>query len=284
MEKEQFVVHLSSNASLDIYPENKPYAFTNRLDEAIVLDANAEYEVALVNIHLPKDLMIIVENDYKSRIDVYGRTPGAKTGPVFIDTFLPTASIVGGDWFHAQKTVNGGFKEFFSRISGIEPRISGIEVAHLLHYVKDKNRFRLSNVNLPTRVEYFIRFGSRSGSVFGFLPGEFYQIVEDAKRQEREVKKTDAPLTPNFDGNVQSVVVYSDIVQSTLFGDQRVNVLDIFSLARDGNRGFHNVIYKPLSKNHLSEISIKLADQDGATPRFKPRCGLTCSLRFRKRI
>ena len=127
-----------------------------------------------------------------------------------------------------------------------------------------------------------MRFSSRLAHILGF--DEYARYLVPKVKRNQSGQTLEAPFPTCVNGNVQYVVVYSDIVKATHFADQQVNILDIFTIGSDGNRGFHNVIYKPLNINTISEISIKLADQEGRPILFKRNSGVTCPLCIRKRI
>ena len=67
MEREH-TIYLFSTGSLDIYPDNKPCRFTNRLARPIILDANNDYEIGLVSTLYPNDYYAL--SAYKEKYNI----------------------------------------------------------------------------------------------------------------------------------------------------------------------------------------------------------------------
>ena len=70
MEREH-TVYLTSRGNLDIFPNNNPCEFVNRLYAPITLDTKYEYEIGLVYILYPNEYYAIVGNQYKNKITFY---------------------------------------------------------------------------------------------------------------------------------------------------------------------------------------------------------------------
>ena len=61
-----FTLFVTSNANLDMYPDNKASKFTNVLKQPIKLDPNVEFQARLANFHIPNAECIFKKNDFKS--------------------------------------------------------------------------------------------------------------------------------------------------------------------------------------------------------------------------
>ena len=61
----EHTVYLTSTGNIDIFPNNNPCEFVNRLFAPITLDPKYEYEIGLVSILYPNDYYAIVGNQYK---------------------------------------------------------------------------------------------------------------------------------------------------------------------------------------------------------------------------
>lgn len=48
-----FTLFVTSNANLDMYPDNHASKFTNVLKKPIKLDPNVEFQTRLANFHIP---------------------------------------------------------------------------------------------------------------------------------------------------------------------------------------------------------------------------------------
>lgn len=269
-----FIVHLASNGSRRLHPDNHSSAFTNVLHEPIRLDTNDDYEVALVNVHIPKEYYIISEDDVDCYIELFkaGKENESELKGVCRCNFNATNV----DIHYIIDNLNKSFKEQVSKISILD-------VDDIFFYSSEKNRvFLRGNIVLTRNGITHIKFSSRVAHILGFEDHIRYRLPKVKRKQSDQI--LEAPFRVGISDNVQYVVVYTDIVKASHFADQAVNILDIFTIGVDGNRGFHNVIYKPLNTNTISEISIKLADQEGRPILFKKNSGVTCSLCIRKRI
>ena len=69
MEREH-TIYLSSTGSLDIYPDNNPCRFTNRLAGQITLDANNDYEIGLVSTLYPNDYYALLAYEEKKQYHI----------------------------------------------------------------------------------------------------------------------------------------------------------------------------------------------------------------------
>ena len=56
---------LHSESNKDIFKYNKPTSFTNIFKKGVKLSEDAEYEIALGNIHIPSHQSVLVKNDYE---------------------------------------------------------------------------------------------------------------------------------------------------------------------------------------------------------------------------
>ena len=70
MEREH-TVYLTSTGNIDIFPNNNPCEFVNRLSAPITLDPKYEYKIGLVSILYPNEYYAIVGNPYKNKITFY---------------------------------------------------------------------------------------------------------------------------------------------------------------------------------------------------------------------
>ena len=267
---DKFVIHLASNGSARLHPDNHSSAFTNVLSEPIHLDPNENYEVALVNIHMPKEYYIISKEDPDFFIEIYNEVNEFVTIQ-YVGVFKCDFDATNCDIPFIVRNLNDQFKD---------PSVDD----DVFHYNYLKKRLYLTTNSLLAKNDIvYMKFSPKLADVLGFVGNTRYRLPKYSKKSDPK-NVLEAPFPMCMSGQVQYVVVYSDIVKASHFADKKVNVLDIFTIGSDGNRGFHNVIYKPVNTNVISEISIMLADQEGKTILFKRNSGVTCSLLFRKRI
>ena len=65
------IIYLTSNGSQNLFLENVPGNFINKLSTAILLDNNIEYEVGLVSILHPDQYYAVLANNENYNITVY---------------------------------------------------------------------------------------------------------------------------------------------------------------------------------------------------------------------
>ena len=72
MEREH-TIYLTNAGSNDIYPDNRPYRFSNRLATPISLDPKFEYEIGLVSILYPLEYYALLKYQETNTITFYSR-------------------------------------------------------------------------------------------------------------------------------------------------------------------------------------------------------------------
>ena len=70
MERED-TIYLTSTGNLDIFPNNNPCRFINRLAAPITLDPNYDYEIGLVSIVYLNEYYAVVGNQYKNKLTFF---------------------------------------------------------------------------------------------------------------------------------------------------------------------------------------------------------------------
>ena len=61
-----FTLFLTSNANLDMFPNNNASKFTNVLKETVKLNPNVDFQARLANFHIPNVECILKKNDFES--------------------------------------------------------------------------------------------------------------------------------------------------------------------------------------------------------------------------
>ena len=72
------IIYLTSSGNLDIYPENNPGRFINRLSSPIILDSNINYEVGLISILYPDQYYGILAGVDTFDMEVHTQQKGVK--------------------------------------------------------------------------------------------------------------------------------------------------------------------------------------------------------------
>ena len=94
MEREH-TVYLTSTGNIDIFPNNNPCEFVNRLSAPITLDPKYEYEIGLVSILYPNEYYAIVGNQYKNKITFY--TKYREIPKIHTYSYIIKNNILAGD-------------------------------------------------------------------------------------------------------------------------------------------------------------------------------------------
>ena len=276
------ILYLSSTGNLDIFPDNSPANFINRLSTPIVLENNTEYEVGLVSILYPDQYYGILNNN-----DYYDITVYTYQGSTSISS-LPISlhqNVLAGNLEKMVKIVNNNlisylkpyygdkFKHLFSRIK-------------FLHWNGDESKTEITCVNrdhskdIVKDIEKItIKINRGLAQILGFKSNVEYTIFSNNKKGGNTRHKSS--INPSSRCGVDYIYLYTDIIQPCNFGGQLVNILDCFSLQNGGNRGIHNSIYKPLNTHFLDQISIKVRDQNARPIYFVEESTLTCVIHIR---
>ena len=276
------ILYLTSSGNLDIFPDNSPSNFINRLPTPIVLENNVEYEVGLVSILYPDQYYGILAGS-----DIYNMT--VYTYQEHIDVSSVTIklhqNILAGNLEKLVKIINNNlvnhlkvyfdtkYKHVFSRNRIIqwnedETRVEIVRTSKILTkaLVKDINKVTL-------------KINRGLANILGFNENVEYTIFNNDKRDSSSTHKSS--VNPSARCGVDYIYLYTDIIQPCNFGGQLVNILDCFSLQNGGSRGIHNSIYKPLNTHFLDQISIKVRDQHARPISFVEESTLTCVIDVR---
>lgn len=289
MAGEEHYVYLTSLGNRDIFSNNTPNAFENRLEPHILLDPNKDYEVALVKAHYPRMRICIPRGDYKSRIEVWGQMAATPDSPspssTLICTYIPKTDIEVGDVKYMIDILNNELAiELREKMKTKYERYFPTDE----FFAYDERLRRLSLLvrkkSAPDRHlrALGVRFGSRMAEVLGFEQSPKYSVYESNTHDEDGLTSTPAPYLPrNCDGGVDYALIFADCVTPTHYGDQKVNLLEIITMESTGGGDHHHVTYKPLNKTHLDAIAIKVTDQNGRPIHFGGSHPMTVLLHIR---
>lgn len=287
MAGEEHYIYLSSLGNRDIFKENTPNAFQNRIDPHIVLDPNRDYEVALIKANYPRTRICIPKHDYKSRIEVWGRLFDDSHSSL-IYTYIPKTDIEIGDVKYMLDVLNyeiaselrGKFKKKYENYFP--------DNDEFFAYNESRRRLKLNVRTKSSPDEHYrglaFRFGSRIAEVLGFDQLPKYSIYESNTQNEERSSFLSAPYkSRECDGATDYALIYADCVSPTHYGGQKVNLLEIITMESSGGCDLHQITYKPLNKTHLDTIAIKVIDQKGRDIHFGDRHSMTLLLHIRPR-
>ena len=287
---ESHYIYVTSNADGEIYP-NSSTSFTNNI-QTLVLDKDVEYEIGLLNVLLPRRYYIVKEGEPECNIHLEcGIKPNPRSDTIERRTLSGTinANILCNDTGYLLMCAN-------TVITTLLKEMLVGDTYRLLSYFKEVLAVNLANDHVslycyngyhPQVVFIKLSFDARLAQVLGFVPNFRYPLFsslgihEEVKPPALVPQYGPAPLLKN--GDVQCVLIYTDLVNPSRYAGKNVNILDAFTLSGGLTKGVHPTIYKPLKSKVIDSISIKLTDQKGRPMHYEEGYPVTCLLHIRSR-
>jgi hypothetical protein len=239
-------VTLVSNASMDIFPDNKLSSFRTRLP--YVHDfSDGEWLVALTELTYTKSWFNVTE--------------GAHVSPAFMDT----GELVGGGMASAAKSkIKPGYyvktQDLIDHINSVMnqwPRGPEIVQQPVLH-LKSNQKVALKQTGVFKLNEYVSRD---------------YGALFDRELQSLLGIKDDRAAF--LDQGLTSLFIYADIIKPQVVGDSLSPLLRTVGVNSDVDFGqnvteiFESPYYLPLSQTRFQEISINIRGDTGEAPYFQ---------------
>ena len=283
-------IYVTSTADGDIYP-NTSTSFTNNI-QTLTLDKDVEYEIGLLNVMLPRQYYIVKPGEPECGIHFeYGMKSAPGSSFIQWNTLSRSinVNILSSDTGYLLLCVNNIITAFIEEVLHEDKH-------DLLKYFRDVLVDSPRNDHLtmmcyigyhPKIVYIKVSFDARLAQVLGFLPNTGYDLFSSPAWSEEPKAPTHvrqyghAPLLEN--GDVQCVLIYTDLVNPSRYAGKNVNILDAFSLSGGLTKCVHPTIYKPLKSKVIDSISIKLTDQKGRPIYFEEGYPVTCLLHIRSR-
>ena len=302
----------SEDTSNGIYLNNKCNAFTNSVPP-LKLDPSYEYEVGLLNVILPRRYYIIRPHDDSEtlvRLKVIVLSGTDESDAVRHDVLYHEGHISGralsDEHMWLLKRVNAVCQDLLlhamnehSKDPAFYVKTAKLVKSNSLFYYHNggtrEERVQIRHVwgRHPVIKKMAIRLPERVSRVLGFNPNRWMTLFNSPGPSAlgyndaltfRVLKNAYAPRPVNKRGDIQTAVVYSDLVNPSRYGSQLVNILDAFSLTEGVARGQHPTVYKPLIKGELVDsVSIKITDQRGRGITFEEGYPVTMLLHIRPR-
>lgn len=293
MNEDDVYLYLSSNASSDIYVSNTVSAFTNRI-QSINLDSSREYECALINIVFPKNIYSIPKvdpSDESWSVNIYvkfrnSNDNGGGDGDFsLLWKFTPREGIMAENAVEClhllQRQLQNDMKLIFK--NEYDVYIQGDN----LHYSRSSDRILIdTHVEDETESSKFkfkeiaLTFGKRIAKVFGLDVAKYYKIFKtDSSHGSGLVQMGLFP--PKVGAQIDYYMVYCDVISSTRFADQNVNILDMFATGHANSKAMSPIVYKKLSVKSFDSVSILITDQHGQKVPFEDNHTLACLLHIR---
>ena len=292
MYEEDVYLYLSSNASADVYPSNTTSAFTNRI-QSINLDSSKEYECALINVVFPKNIYTIpkpasTDESWDINIHVKFRNTNNTSDAdfTFLWKFTPREGIIGENMIQClhllQRQLQNDMKLIFKK--DYDTYIRGDN----LHYSPASDRIlidaHVDNIPEDSNAKFSeiaLTFGAKMAKVFGLDTSKYYKIFKMNAVHENELVPQMAMYSPRVRAQIDYFMVYCDIIATTRFADQNVNILDMFATGHANSKAMSPIVYKKLSVKSFDSISILITDQHGQKVPFEDNHTLACLLHIR---
>lgn len=284
---DSYVIYAASNSDTDVFKNNAPNAFENRLHNQLPLDPNKAYEVCLKNIFLPPSYFAVRRNDPESFISVQLLVSNKNLSDLSTvnTSFTLKSDILASDNCIELTTIlNREISTIFSKgsLSFIGPVLNYNFPDHgdvYMKYDSSINRIKFNAAFSEKLLKLFITkdgklvvrislsFGRNICKVIGAEVGKAYDIfIMNKPPNNRLFVQDTCYYHPRPGGRIDFLCVYCDKVQPTMFGNQIVNILDVVSFQSNVT---HRKLYKPLNTTNIDGISIRLTDQDGEPVYFE---------------
>ena len=292
MYEEDVYLYLSSNASADVYTSNTTSAFTNRI-QSINLDSSKEYECALINVVFPKSIYSIPKVDstdesWAVNIYVKFRNSNNANGVDFslLWKFTPREGIIGENVVEClhllQRQLQNDMKLIFR--NDYDTYIQG----DILHYSRVSKRIlidtHVEEIPKDSKAKFSeiaLTFGTKIAKVFGMDISKYYKIFKGSVVHENELVPQMGLYSPRVGVQIDYFMVYCDVIASTRFADQNVNILDMFATGHANSKAMSPIVYKKLAIKSFDSISILITDQHGQKVPFEDNHTLACLLHIR---
>ena len=232
MEECGFFVTLPSNASLDIYPNNKISHYTTKFAKPI--DLNGIWEVSLAEVQYIQSWYSLTEED-------------------------SICHIIQRDGKRTQNSnfniTPGYYKNIDEVVSEINNNLKKMELGIELFYNRMKNKIRI-----VSQKHFAFKANGKLAYMLGMNPG----VPITAREPE-------APNPSDIHAGFYTMYVYTDVIEYQRVGDSFAPLLRCVHITGENNKvvtiTYDKLHYVPLTKNHITDIVIEVkTDQNKPIP------------------
>jgi hypothetical protein len=281
---------LPSNASMDIYPNNTLQRYTTRLSSPMNL--HSSYEVALAQISFPnsfsRDSAVVLRSaEEEARILTYeliDLPEYERLLPLDHSYLLPCTHGL-KRYTNLKKLMKALNKEIKAYRTSVKDKSdpmadSGKDLPRLDYNQQTHNYVVLNDVSETHLTSLYL--GPKLASRFGFYPNQFPSVP--LKEEEKII--TNNPVKEVTENAIQSVYVYSSIIQPQYVGDSLVPLLRMCPVV--GKMGdltsieFRRLHYYPLQNYSFQHVEISLVDDTGSPIEFANYGRTVCVLHLRQ--
>ena len=266
--RDDFYVYLNSTDNKDIFPYNKHNYFTNKIGSTIDL-RNGTYEVGLVNIiYEPKFITISAGNEdyiiitsFAYSVNGDGKTMNVK--------YIPNSDICVNSSEQLIRTINDEYVAFLKSNDMIS-----------------NDQYEIIFFNpLTNKVEFKQPIGPVGWKVIGTgfqFSGKMREVL-GIKTMGNPMDMSTATYTrPIIPSQINSMFIYTDIVEPSYLGEQMVHLLDLLPLPHTTSKTGTLTIYKRVNKSVIDDISIRIGSSKNSGVPFTDEVTVNIILHFRK--
>ena len=301
---EDHYVYLSSNASLDVYPNNKNNSFMNRV-LPIRLDNGTAYECGVCEVLMPSNRLGVLSHEVEFGLTIDYEDNQGKVTKLF--EYTPSVSCKSDDdidyivkkltqdiaaqyaekveariWHEIGEDLYASMDDLRKKLIPFDflqvDNERGLvfftcnEVYDSFKEIEGRSYPRVQRSvalqDLPpwqiTNRNIGITFHVGLARILGMKPNTRYLIKDNLDSNKRKIY---APYYPQPMGGSGFIFIYSDIVQLSRFGSQLTSIIDTRTIY--GKKSNANVTYFPLKPlSEINSIGISIYDQDGIPVRF----------------
>ena len=255
---------LPSNASMDIYPENKTSEFIVHLPNEINLTGN-DWEVGLAEIFYPNSWYNFDSVDYwiyfrRGDVDILSEVPAGyyqNAGQVIQQ--LLKAMKQNFETKNKEKLADGTLTSTVAFLFDIKfNHYTQMCEFHIRHKKGAPTRF---NANGEEEASVQLTLSETLANVLGFSQTSFSEVGIYAAERVVNIE------------SVTAIFVYCDIIQHRTVGHTLAPLLSVIPVeGRSGaliSKRYEKLQYHPILKKNIAEIHISLRDDQGNLIRFR---------------
>lgn len=277
-----YIVYVNSGLCLDLFPENQPCKFTNKLSTPITLSKEVEYEMGVIGVTLPNEYYAVTPEDRDFTIHFKATLNQGLAPRSYGFTYVPAVGLLAGDMNRLTRALNTDVTEQLETFYGAYIR-GVMRREGLFSWNDDLKRMSLTYVNAEVAkvegiVSVTVKFSVRAARVLGFNTELTYAIYGSGAMRNHHSR-----ISYLDDHSIDCVYLYSNIIQPSSLGDKTVNILDCFTLECAPSRGVHNAVYKPITVNAVDYIAIDVTNQKREDVKFITGKTVSCTLHIRPR-
>lgn len=250
-EDDEFQITLPSNASMALYPENKPQLYRTEL--ATPLTLSGKWEVAIVDIQIPHKWLTIQQDQ---TFEVYVRVVPYVDGRYSEDLRYPFEVVLSRGYY---KDIQALLNFMCREITRVITSTSWISITGKVSASYDSNY---------DRVEFSYE-GNCQAIWLGLseVPVLTRILGISSNRAFRTILIPFSSDGPSINDTISSIFIYSDIVKHQLVGDSSAQLIGICPIKGHHNEliywAFNPILYRPVCKGYIKDIEMQLCSSDG---------------------